>query len=597
MIKAQRQKRILEVLKVEGAVDLVSLARMMPEVSQVTLRRDIADLAEAGSLRRTHGGAVLPDAVLIKHPAAMVAEQSADHGIQDVDAVIVPPVPGRGGDALRRHIADLKIPFLAESAPQDGGVYLGPDNRAAGRELGRLAGEHMLGVAAPRVLIVGLSDLSNTRERVEGFVEGVSEVLGDKAEVVIVNGQGSYKVALRVALDAMASDPFHVGFGVNDHSAIAIAEAAERCEQSIAVYATGGENADFVGRLANRRRIRAIAAFFPELVGEQAMDILSGALSGRPMPDAVTTPYAILDPESLSDYYEKNEAGWQLKASRRLPLPAQIHKSVSGLRRIGFMPHFPAHDWYRLMTQSMRQRAEALGLELVVIPPHRGISAEVSRMRHAIALAACHGLVAGETILVGEGEATLLLSEEIRRVAFQEPERLAGLTVITNSLDVLFKLENAPGLKTILTSGEYQTADRCLVGPSLGAIFERVRADRAYLAPGGLSPKFGLSSMDERLALAGSRLAEAARRTIVLADHTIMGTDANHRIARAEDVQEVITDDGALPTARQSLRSVGILVRVAGDDGDEHTRIGDRLSQSPIQNRKTPKQTLWEEKP
>ena len=34
----------------------------MPEVSRVTLRRDMAELAEAGALKRTHGGAILPDA-------------------------------------------------------------------------------------------------------------------------------------------------------------------------------------------------------------------------------------------------------------------------------------------------------------------------------------------------------------------------------------------------------------------------------------------------------------------------------------------------------------------------------------------------------
>ena len=569
MIKAQRQQRILEVLKAEGAVDVASLQRIMPEVSQVTLRRDIADLAEAGSLRRTHGGAVLPDAVLLKYPGADTNNASAAGDIADVDAVIVPPIPGRGGDALRRHIKERGIPFLAESAPQDGGIYLGPDNWAAGRDLGRIAGKGLRDAENPRVLIVGQPELANTRDRVEGFVEGLTEVIGGKPDIVAVNGQGTYKVALRVAQDAFASSgPFDIGFGVNDHSAIAIAEAADKSDSDIAVFATGGESADFVGRLSNRRRIQAIAAFFPELVGEQAVDLMAAAVAGQPMPDIASTQYAILDADTLEDYYEKQGHGWQLKTSRRTPMPKASRTNIAK-RRIGFMPHFPAHDWYRLMIQSMKARAEAHGVELVVIPPHKGISAEVSRLRQEIARAACVGLESGETILIGEGEATLLLAEEIRRTAYEDPERLSGLTVITNTLDVLFRLENVPGLKAILTSGEYQSADRCLVGPSLGAIFERVRADRAYLAPAGVSRKFGLSSMDERLALAGSRLVEAARRTIVLADHTVIGTDANHRIARADDVQEIITDDGALPSDRQSLRSAGILVRVAGDDSDE----------------------------
>ena len=52
-----------------------------------------------------------------------------------------------------------------------------------------------------------------------------------------------------------------------------------------------------------------------------------------------------------------------------------------------------------------------------------------------------------------------------------------NLTVITNSLDVLDRLTGVGGVKVILTSGEYQLTDRCLVGPSLEALFELMRAD------------------------------------------------------------------------------------------------------------------------
>ena len=47
MLKERRQKRILAALNQEGSVDINELARIMPEVSRVTLRRDIADLADA----------------------------------------------------------------------------------------------------------------------------------------------------------------------------------------------------------------------------------------------------------------------------------------------------------------------------------------------------------------------------------------------------------------------------------------------------------------------------------------------------------------------------------------------------------------------
>ena len=573
MIKKQRQKRILTILAAESAVEIAELCRIMPEVSQVTLRRDIAEMAEAGALRRTHGGAVLPDAVILRHPAfsATTPETQDSFVVDELDAVIFPPIAGRAGDALRRRIARRGIPFLAESAPQPGGQYLGPDNRKAGLELGGLAGDHFLEKSALRVLVVGHPELSNTRERAAGFEEGLCARFKGDCEIVNVNGQGSYRVATRVVTDALASsDPFDIVFAVNDHSAIAAIEAADKIGLSIALYATGGEDPDFVARVAEEGPIRAVAAFFPEVVGTRAIDLIAALRTGQPFPEDGFTPHQVVTAETLHKYFEQGSDGWRLSASQRDSLcgPALPIQPSAKRAAIGFMPHFPAHDWYRAMIQAMRARAEEYGFDMVVSPPHHSIAAEVSRLRSEIGKAAAESLMGDETIAIGEGEATLCLAGEIRRIVFDDPARLDGLTVITNSLDVLYRLDGAPGVKTILTSGEYQSTDRCLVGPSLGALFERLRADRAFLSVGGVSTRFGISSMDERLALAGSRFVNAARRTVVLADHTQIGDDANHRITRIDDVHEVITDDGAVPADRQSLRSAGVDVIVAAENGD-----------------------------
>ena len=93
------------------------------------------------------------------------------------------------------------------------------------------------------------------------------------------------------------------------------------------------------------------------------------------------------------------------------------------------------------------------------------------------------------------------------------------------------RLNGVPGVKVIMTSGEYHAKHRCLVGPSLGALFETLRVDKAFLSVDGVTARFGASSADERLALAARRFIDASRETFVLADHSIVGVDANHRIA------------------------------------------------------------------
>jgi len=572
MIKQHRHSRILSILRRDGVIDLGELARLMPEVSKVTLRRDLADLADAGALRRTHGGAVLPDADLVGNaPPAGNGESEELDELENLDAIILPPIPGRGGDALRRKVARSGVPFIAESAPQEGGTYLGPDNRAAGYELGLHAGRETPGQQA-HVLIVGHPDLTNTQERADGFEAGFRTAFGGVVNVTRVNGQGSYRPALRVALDALrTNEAIAVAFGVNDHSAIAAIDAGADVMRPLAVYATGGESAEFVARLRDGGPLRAVSAFFPEVVGARAIDLAMECLAGGAPGAAVRTPHEIVTAANADDYYEPCETGWRLIPSRAEALIGENERRPGALRtgRIGFMPHFPAHDWYRVLIQAMRTRAAEFGIELVVSPPHKGIAAEMSRLRRQIAGIAVERLAPGETIILGEGEATGYLAEELRRVCFEKPTRLSDVTVITNSLDVLFTLDDAPHLKVILTSGEYQQADRCLVGPSLGALFDRMRADTAFLSVAGVSPEFGISAVDERRALAGSRFVDAARRVVALADNAAMGTDANHRIAPTRDVDEVITDDGALPADRQKLRIAGVDVLIAGEAGDD----------------------------
>lgn len=58
----QRRERLMDQLRLHGAVRVRELARDL-SVSELTIRRDIAALAERGLLTRVHGGATLPSAL------------------------------------------------------------------------------------------------------------------------------------------------------------------------------------------------------------------------------------------------------------------------------------------------------------------------------------------------------------------------------------------------------------------------------------------------------------------------------------------------------------------------------------------------------
>ncbi len=68
MLKEERQRRILDMLRTEGKLMATGLSDAL-RVSEDTVRRDLRDLAEAGKLQRVHGGALPRSVVPSTHGA------------------------------------------------------------------------------------------------------------------------------------------------------------------------------------------------------------------------------------------------------------------------------------------------------------------------------------------------------------------------------------------------------------------------------------------------------------------------------------------------------------------------------------------------
>lgn len=83
MISSQRQHLILSRLRTRGAVRITALSKELG-VSAMTIRRDIADLADKGLLKRVHGGAITTSA-LLSEPLFSVKSQM-DIGLKDAIA-------------------------------------------------------------------------------------------------------------------------------------------------------------------------------------------------------------------------------------------------------------------------------------------------------------------------------------------------------------------------------------------------------------------------------------------------------------------------------------------------------------------------------
>ncbi len=74
LLKEERQKLTLKVLKKHEQVTVTELSDRF-DVSEVTIRRDLRELAERGQLRRAHGGAL----AVSSHPPSPPVIQRMDH--------------------------------------------------------------------------------------------------------------------------------------------------------------------------------------------------------------------------------------------------------------------------------------------------------------------------------------------------------------------------------------------------------------------------------------------------------------------------------------------------------------------------------------
>jgi DeoR family transcriptional regulator, fructose operon transcriptional repressor len=139
------------------------------------------------------------------------------------------------------------------------------------------------------------------------------------------------------------------------------------------------------------------------------------------------------------------------------------------------------------------------------------------------------------TVLLDAGTTTLRLAEVLPR------DR--ELTIVTNSLAIAALVAQRPNLTLYLLGGRVRGRTLAAVGSWLTHALQDVFVDVAFLGTNGLSVERGLTTPDQSEAATKRAMINAARRSVVLTDHTKIGVDHFSRFADLSDIAAVITDD------------------------------------------------------
>jgi DeoR family fructose operon transcriptional repressor len=176
---------------------------------------------------------------------------------------------------------------------------------------------------------------------------------------------------------------------------------------------------------------------------------------------------------------------------------------------------------------------ERLGFEPALADRERVLAGEKER----IAKAALDEVPQSGAIILDAGTTTVRLAELLP----MDRE----LTVVTHSLPVATLLAARPSITLHLVGGTVRGRTYAAVGSWALRDLAEIQADVAFIGTNGLSVERGLTTPDLAEAAVKRALVAAARRTVVLADHTKIGRVDFATIVGLDQVDMVITDAAA----------------------------------------------------
>ncbi|WP_199430109.1 DeoR/GlpR family DNA-binding transcription regulator [Qaidamihabitans albus] len=188
---------------------------------------------------------------------------------------------------------------------------------------------------------------------------------------------------------------------------------------------------------------------------------------------------------------------------------------------------------------------ERLGFEPGLADRDAVLTAEKER----IAKAALAELPREGSILLDAGTTTARLAE----ILPNDRE----LTVVTNAVPLVASLAVRPQLTVLLLGGKVRGRTMAAVEDWTLRALADTYVDVAFLGTNGMSAERGLTTPDTGEAAVKRAMIHAARRVVVLADHTKAGNDCLARFGRLSEVDRVITDSGIDADIADRLAAAG----------------------------------------
>ncbi len=176
------------------------------------------------------------------------------------------------------------------------------------------------------------------------------------------------------------------------------------------------------------------------------------------------------------------------------------------------------------------------------------------RLKEAIGAAAARMIFNGETILLDTGTTIMELAKHL-------PKKI-DITVITNSVDITFRLAEHPNIRVLMPGGILRRNSLALVGEQAAESLRGFYCDKYFLSADGIDIQRGMMTTNiEEASLARINIRNS-KKVFALIDSSKFLSKGITTIAPLTEVDTLITDDGIPTTILKEIRGLGVNVIV-----------------------------------
>ena len=144
---------------------------------------------------------------------------------------------------------------------------------------------------------------------------------------------------------------------------------------------------------------------------------------------------------------------------------------------------------------------------------------------------------------VKDGESMILDASSTAVYIAKALKEKNNLTVITNSIEIVMELLDAPGVTVISTGGVSREGSFALVGPQTDRMLKSYHVDKAVISCKGFDLDNGFMDSDELHANNKRTMLKAARERILAADVSKFEKSAFTTVGTLSDITTVVTDE------------------------------------------------------